>query len=367
MFRGAADADVLRQVKPLDVRRLPARYDAPHAAAFYMLDELGGLVIELERVGSLSVTVDVSEDEGEEMAGLQGEDLWEWLSRTNRQDIIEDLTYRQLAAAVIADASHFLCESLLASGKGKMTVAYSLLRKPLKESLLLLEWLVADPGDFLSRFNGESVDGYVLNRLGKADRKRIMQRASELVDLPGVGDDFQWVVRYAKEYPNSLETMWTKATHLVTTVQASGTEPGNLNFVFSSESAVEEQWEHYYSIVPLVLYYFVAVAEQVVDRFVEWDEEARSTKVFLRQMAFFRWLESTSGSDELRESAAGSFKELSELSFPCLSCGAPVSVPPTEIDRFWLRAEMRCPRCARSYDLWEVLSEGKTEGRSAEE
>lgn len=44
----------------------------------------------------------------------------------------------------------------------------------------------------------------------------------------------------------SLETIWAKATHLVTSVEASATEPGSLNFIFSSAAAIEEQWEHYF-------------------------------------------------------------------------------------------------------------------------
>ena len=357
MLSSATDPSVLRQVKPHDPRQLPEQYDLQHAVAFYLQDELASLVSELERSGAFSVTLDLTEEDARDMELLRGEDLWKWLGETGRSDLREDLTYRQVAAAVIADAAHFICESLLASGKGKMTVAYSLLRKPFKESLLLLEWLCGDPADFLERFAGESVDGYVLNRLSVDDRRRVMTLAAEQIDLPGFSDELLWVVRYAKEYPNSLETMWTKATHLVTTVKASGTEPGNLNFVFSSESAIEEQWQHYYSIVPFLLYYFLAVAEAVVSRFVEWDEDARSTKMLLRHLAFLRWAESTSGSEELRRSAAETFNELAEISFSCSRCGAAVTASGTELDRFWLRAEMRCPRCARAYDLWEVLAQ----------
>jgi len=326
-----------------------------------LYDELGALVGELEKSGSLSVARTLSDEEAREFTGLQGEALWNWLKRTGRDDIIEDLTYRHVAAAVMADACHFLCESLLASGKGKMTVAYSLLRKPLKESLLLLEWLCADPRDFLARFNGESTDGYVLNRLSEQERRRILTMAAEKVDLTGVGQDFQWTVRYAKGYPNSLETLWTQATHLVTTVQASATERGNLNFVFSSETALEEQWRHYYSLVPLLLYYFVTIAEGVASHFVEWDEDTRSTKVMLRQLAFFRWTEVTSTSAVLRESATESFSDLYEIAFECMSCQASVAVSKEELDRFWMRAEMRCPRCSRTYDLWQVLADTRDE------
>ena len=157
--------DTLKEVKPVEPRHLPDRHNLAHAVAFFFHDELSSLVVQLGRSDSLSVPVELREEESEEIDGLVGEKLWEWLVCTGREDVVIDLTYRQLTIAVVSDACHFLCESLLASGKGKLTVAYALLRKPFKENLLLLEWLCGSPEDFLLKFNGESVDPYVLNRL----------------------------------------------------------------------------------------------------------------------------------------------------------------------------------------------------------
>jgi hypothetical protein len=351
------DDDVLRSVRPDHPRLLPQRFDAPHAVAFFLHDELASLAVHLESIDALNVSFELEPGEERAMARLEGEDLWEWLVATGRDEVVGELTYRQVTAAVLSDAAHFLCESLLASAKGKTTVAYSLLRKPFKESLLIMEWLCAEPDDFLEKFHGESVRPYVLNRLPEDQRRHIMRTASALVDLPGMSDELLWTIRYAKEYENSLETLWTQATHLVTTVRASATEPGNLNFVFSGESAREEQWEHYYHIVPLLLHYFVAVAEQVISRFVEWDSAVRSSRDLFRSLAFFRYVQSTSGMADLRDTAEETFRELGELGFSCSRCGADVQVSTSGVDRFWLRAEMVCPRCRRRYDMWEVLGD----------
>ena len=348
-------SNILKEVKPIEPRHLPDRHNLAHAVAFFFHDELSSLVVELEGSDSLSVPLKLREGEGEELDGLVGEKLWEWLVRTDREDIVIDLTYRQLTIAIVSDACHFLCESLLASGKGKLTVAYALLRKPFKENLLLLEWLCGSPENFLLKFNGESVDPYVLNRLPKEDRLEIIRAAVRAVDFQGIDEKLLWSVRYAKEYPNSLETLWTKATHLVTSVQASATEPMNLNFVFSEQTALEDQWDHYYSTVPLLLWYFVDIAEHVASRFVEWDDKQRSTQLFLRNLAFMRFATRLDASEDLHVDSAALFADLAAFGFECEECHNAATVGEDDVDRLWLRAEVMCRTCGHEYSIWELM------------
>lgn len=359
-------SSVLNEVKPIEGRRLPERYALAHAVAFHFHDQLASLVVDLEAVGAIAVRLDLDSWALETIADLEGEELWSWLHANGHQDVIYDLTYRQLTAALVSDASHFLCESLLASGKGKTQVAYALLRKPLRENLLLLEWLACDPEDFLDRFHGESIWPYVLNRLPAEKRKDILRRTAEIVDIPGVDEDFLWTIRYVKEYSNSLETLWTKATHLVTHVGASATEPGNLNFLLSSATAIEEQWKHYYRTIPLLLHYFVAVAEEVAARFVEWDSDLRPTQLMMRHVALVRFGQEYGPSQEGRDTTAELLKELQSVSVTC-GCDYRVSIGTSEVDRFWLSAEMECPSCGRTHSVWDMLKQRESEPSEAEE
>ena len=347
--------DIFKEVKPVKSRRLPDRHDLAHAVAFFFHDELSSLVVELERSDSLSVSFDLREGEWDELDGLVGEELFQWLVRTDRADVANELSYRELTIAVLSDACHFLCESLLASGKGKLAVAYALLRKPFKENLLLLEWLCGSHEEFLLRFSGESFDSYVLNRLPKEKRLEIIRSAVRYVNLPGVNEELLWLVRYAKEHPNSLETLWTKATHLVTSVKASATEPSNLNFVFSQESALDDQWDHYYSIVPLVLRYFVGVAEYVAARFVVWDDKYRSTQLFLRDLAFMRFATRPGGSEDLNVDSDSLFADLAAMGFQCTECLNTVNIGEDGVDRLWLRAQVVCRACGHEFSIWELM------------
>lgn len=349
--------NIFKNTKPIELRAIPAKFDLPHSVAFFFHDELSSLIVELERTESLMVHFDLeSEEEREEMQQLRGEELWKWLKDNGYDDIIYDLTYRQLTAAVITDAAHFICESLLSCGKGKTTVAYSLLRKPFKENLLVLEWMLAKPVDFLNNFNGETTKGYVLNNLSKEKRLEIMKECTDLIQAKGIDEQLLWNIRYDKNLHRGLEALWTKATHLITSYRkVSATEPGNLNFVFSNASAIDDQLSHYYSIVPLILYYFVNVAEAVSSRFIEWNEELRSMQLLLRHLAFIRYSEFSSFSPILQEDNNNIWAELEEILFPCLNCKSKFHITKSDVDKLWLTGCVECTKCGEENNIWDIL------------
>ncbi len=344
-------SDYLKDVHPRELRKIPDHYDLAHGVAFKLHDELAKLVVDLESTKSLWVDFNPSDDQRHQLEGLEGEDLWAWLESIGRHDVLAEMSYRQVSAAVISDAAHFIYESLSSCAKGKTAVAFSLLRKPFKENLLLLEWLCGNPEDFIINFNGESSEDYILNRLPIEKRKKIVADAIASLDSDWVDLNLVWDVRFDKSNPNSLETLWTKATHLVTSVKASSTEAGNLNFVFSTESSINDQWDYYYKVVPLFLLYLLQVAEVVVGRFVEWQENTRGTQLLIRNLAFMRYAEFYQGQEAIEEMR----KEFKKLKFCCSSCKVDVSCDSADLDLFWSQSKVRCPSCGHEVSVWDLL------------
>lgn len=342
----------LRPTKPFEHRRLPREHDLPHAVAVYFHDILAALVVDLEVRGALRAPVTLTPEESEEIAGLQGEALWSWLQVNGYEDVVADLTYRDLTAALAADACHFILESLLTCAKGKTTVAFALLRKPFKENLLLLEWLCADAPGFLQAFHGTSPEDYVLSGMDKEKQRGIVRTACQSLEASPLPDaEFLYDVRYTRREPYSLDRLWNKAAHLVTTFSHVQTEPGNVNFVFSTPSAIDEQWAYYYTVVPALTAYFVAVTERVVERFVSWDEEKRAFQGALRAVALARAGEVVSGqpSDDLD----GLLTELGGwIDATCAGCKRRVEPGRADADRLWNAAEVECPECGGVLDLW---------------
>lgn len=54
---------------------------------------------------------------------------------------------------MLSDMVNFIYESIIIAQKGKMSVAYSLIRKPSKDQLCLLEQILVNQEEFFQRFS----------------------------------------------------------------------------------------------------------------------------------------------------------------------------------------------------------------------
>ncbi len=68
----------------------------------------------------------------------------DWLKTNQRNDELETILTKHIALSVISDFVNFIFESLYCAQRGKMIVAYALLRKPFTDELLILEQLLVD-------------------------------------------------------------------------------------------------------------------------------------------------------------------------------------------------------------------------------
>lgn len=348
----------LPETAPFSSRHLPPRHELAHAVAFHFLDAITGLALGIGEVGAQHTTVELeTEEEVEEIQGLEGEELWAWLAQHGYEVVLLDQAYRQISTSVLVDAANFIYESLVTCAKGKSTVAYSLLRKPLKENLLLLEWLCADPDDLLASFHGQENIGYLVG-LPETRRREIIEQAVERAEfalpLPAA---VLHELRYEKQSSVGFEPVWQKATHLVTTFEGIQTEPQNLNFVFSTYSSLESHWDHYYRWLPMILAHMLAVAQTVVGEFVEWKEEEHQIQNVLHELALFRSVE------EILPNLMGHVDTMLTkfdewLDLECQQCQATVPIDRPNADRLWGAARVDCYSCGETHDVREYLLDG---------
>lgn len=351
------DLRTLPDTKPATNRHLPAEHELSHVAAFSFLDQLTALIAELEASGRLSVTIQLCPGQEGELEGKAGDELWEWLADNGYKDAVRSLGYRQVAVALMADLSSFASEALVAAAKGKLTVAFSLLRKPFKENLCLLEWILCDPTGFFDALEAGIPSDYQWKALDSSQRRSVIADALSRIDLQIFDAEFLYDVRYSKQCPYGLEYLWQKATHLVTTFKGLKTEPGNLNFVFSSLAALEEQWEQFYLVVPPLLMYALSVSEAVVGQFVSWDPTRRRVKELLRTLAFIRHSDEISGTQSTVTSMTDELLEsLNQLVvLICERCGVAIPIDDYNVDRLWSSAEVECACCHAVEDLWGAM------------
>jgi hypothetical protein len=168
--------------------------------------------------------------------------------------------------ATISDYCHYVYEALKCSEKGKLAITYTLLRKPLKDNLLLFEWIMTNRNEFMENFKKDS-NCYAIDKIDSTKKKMFIECSVNQINYCEKFDaDFIYNIRYSKKTNYSLERVWNIANHIVTTSKYYKTESLNLNFVFSGADSKENQWNYLYSVLPYLLFYTVEVIQLVLDR-----------------------------------------------------------------------------------------------------
>ena len=160
--------------------QLPKEFRDAHAACMFMHD----VMVEFLRSGEKNSAFRHEFSFGEhEIKSLEGEiNILDWLEKKQKHDERSLVIRTVVLPAVLSDMLHCIYEALTAAEKGKMSVAFMLLRKPIQESLYLLEAMVIDENDFVEKLsldpmflrpkNGGGPEGHakrintVLNRIG---------------------------------------------------------------------------------------------------------------------------------------------------------------------------------------------------------
>ena len=146
------------------VTQFPAYLQHAHDLCFLNHDVL----VELLRSGEESKVffhrIPLIDDNDRELL-KEADDIFSWLETTNRVEERTELLKRVVFPALLSDFLHFTYEALECSRKGKLTVSYALIRKPLQENLFLFEviatakydfatWLVENPLKLRARHAG---------------------------------------------------------------------------------------------------------------------------------------------------------------------------------------------------------------------
>ena len=249
---------------------LPDNYHAGHELCFVIHD----IMVELLNSGIKASVFNVRfefRDETDRLAFLEAENAFEWLEQTRRIDEREVLLVTTVFPALLGDALQYFYEALETSRKGKLSVTYSLLRKPLQESLFLFELMIADQANFADKL---VADPPTLGSRKAGGVEAHAKRIQKVLDILEAGDDFDAnylaQLRYEKT-EDGFDGICNKATHLFTSHDAICTEPLNINFIFSTNESRLTQWSFLYSRLPYLLLYIYRIVEDVFAAIVTTD------------------------------------------------------------------------------------------------
>lgn len=176
-----------------------------------------------------------------------------WLLENGYEYSVYDCTYKHVFFSLIVDFSNFYNVSIEQAFAGNIAVAWSLLRRPLQETLAYIDWLYLDKHELIKRMlHSDNVEDYDLNT-----KKDLRRSIVEEVYKYTKSDDFDvYSFRYDKKYESSLDGILNGATHLITTYNKHfKTPPSSLNFVFNEKEDREKCVNMYFTGVPFVMHY----------------------------------------------------------------------------------------------------------------
>jgi len=242
---------------------LPTKYWLAHEFCFFLHDVMARLLVSGERASIFTVPFTLkNEDEAEALE--KADDIFDWIEQYRSPQEKAAVLATHSFPAVLSDMLHFIYEALETSRKAKLIVSYTLLRKPIQESLYVLEAVSMDREEFSQKL---SEDPLKLWSQGAGGRDaHVKNIATVLNALGGDGQfnaDYLAQLRYDKSADDGFDGICNKALHLFTGHKAIATEKMNINFVFSNWDSKETQWAFLYSRLPYVLAYTCQIVEHI--------------------------------------------------------------------------------------------------------
>jgi len=231
---------------------------------------------------------------------MPSDQVYDWLKQNNREAEVYELTYKAVCHALGRDLLEFAGVAIKAAKSGIWTPAFALLRKPFKENLFYLEWILADPEDFYQRFSSGDPAALKVTPIPAQRKLQIIGGAIDASGYPNwISAQQMYDLRFNKQSKLGLETFWQKANHLITSDGAAlRTEAENFNFVFSNNDSRASQRHWFYGTVPILLFHSLQVMEAMIAMFAR---RAEPDIIPLRTLAgLFLWMRSAAYFIDLR-------------------------------------------------------------------
>ena len=268
---------------------LPTKYRKRHQLMLYLYDILVDILVKADKYQLSSLSFRFTNEINDEI------DLFDELDRQKDLDISEYVYIPHIFFSILRDLNYYLFESLSCIERGKVTVAFSLARKPFQDNLFYLSWILVQPHDFLEKIQyGELREYDVSDLKGKKEFViDLLLKAKESIQYENGFLDFSrelldpellYDIIYNRKAENSLTSVFDQSIHLVTKNKNYPTEKRNLNFIFSDDKIWDDFWRLFYEKTPYILIYLVEVAIAIFEKYFDIDSEIVTLNRYIRNL-----------------------------------------------------------------------------------
>lgn len=290
----------------------------------------------------------------------------DWFTHNNMNNELTTSLSKHVALYLMQDFVHFIYEALNTAKKGKLTVSYALLRKPLTDVLLLLEQILLDKEDFINRFYYQGAPSKYMPESDKFDKEDIISKTIGKISSGAMFDaKFIYQLRYDKTCSFGLNGISNQALHIVTNKGNYKIEDRNLNFIFSDELSMKSQWAHFYHFVPMLLLYAVSVIDELFFEYLPEHKLVKDAKAIKRFIIFILWGSSINNESQTNEISV--IDEVSELlEYKCKKCDSKLEFTNADFKEFIFTESLQCNHCLtdqfadaefadKFYNIWKSI------------
>lgn len=264
---------------------IPPRFAARHEFCFYLHDLILHLLVEVENLQIRSGKFEISRSD-QAIVQDQFEDFLDYLLKSDHRTQASRMLLNHVMVALVSDFLSFVYEGLIALSKRKFSVGFSLLRKPFKENLLHLSWMLADTAEYFEKFESSPATLMESRKTDQVARVKIIECAIENCFIKDVFNaELLEKIIYDKNYDAGLASLFDKATHLVTGARAIRTEPLNLNFIFK-DPRDNDIFESTYSSISLILMYAFAILSSELEKITPIDTSYVRRRLLIAFMVY---------------------------------------------------------------------------------
>ncbi|MBM4259782.1 MAG: hypothetical protein FJ147_28285 [Deltaproteobacteria bacterium] len=327
-----------------------------HEFCFHLHDQIAELLIQYEASGAHRWVTEAFEKAlAENRATNIDIDLLKFMKEHDLVRFYQHHIVSHLVLGLTSDMLHFIYEALTCFEKRKFAVGFALLRKPFKENLLFLSWLLADQDDFITRF--EKNNYTTLNGVQPARRLEIFHGAiARLITKEVFTPELLEDMIFSKSHARSFEPIWQRASHLITSQGLLlRTEDLNINFIFH-DAASDDLFEHIYSNLPYLLLYAVQVALECFARILQSNEHTVS-HLIISSLGCFECLFKIEPKQGITAMLARKLRTF----LKCIHCDASLRLTRANGIEMYLKETLHCHKCGLSspFPLYWLLAQTK--------
>lgn len=328
---GVLDLDRLAMLSP--------KHWKAHEFCYFLHDSMLRALIEYEQSGAHNW---VAEAFKKALIDHPIEDDFEILDFLKKHNLTKPYKHHirsHLALGLTADMLHFLFEALQAFEKRKFAVGWALLRKPLKENLLFLCWMLSSEDEFIQRF--ESDNYRTLNGISKEKQLEIFEGAiKQLPSREAFSNDALWNIIYSKNHASGFEPSWQRATHLITSKgDLLKTEDYSLNLIFEIPTS-DHHHDLLYDKLPYLMIFTTSVALECFNRVLRMNEHTYNHATVV-SMGCYEALFMDDRNPPLVRALNKGFKEF----LTCIHCKSAMKITKANAPAMYIRDQLKCNKC----------------------